>query len=577
MLAGCTPWPQEYARRYRAAGCWEDITLDEMLRRSARARPDALAIVEGDRALTYAQLVEQVERLAAHLTALGLRPRERVIFQLGNSTELVCAFFALMRVGAIPVMALPAHRHAEIGRFASHAEAVAYFIPPSTKGFDFRALAQTVQREVPALRLIVEAGASAAPAPGIVALGSLLATPASAQARSRLALVPPCEADDVALMMLSGGTTGLPKFIPRTHNDYVYNCRQSGAVAGFGPDTVYLAVLPMAHGYTLASPGILATLAHGGRAVIAPDHRPETVFPLIEKERVSIVCGGVPLAVSWLASDAPERCDLSSLRYYMNGGARLLPALRRQIEERLRCTYIESYGTGEGLLNQTRPDDPEDIRFHSSGRPVSDADEIKVIDEAGNEVPDGTVGELAARGPYTVRGYYKAPEATAAAFTADGFYRMGDAVRKVGGYLYLEGRIKDLINRGGEKVSSEEVENHLIAHPSIQNVCVVAMPDPLYGERACAFVIPRAGATLDFEAVKSFLVEREIAKFKLPERLELVESFPLSAAGKILRRELRAIIAAKVQAEQAGAGLAGPHTANRPGAPGTTHEEGDCR
>jgi len=576
MLAGCTPWPEEFARRYRAAGFWEDITLDEMLRRSARARPDAIAIVEGERRLSYAQLVERIERLAAHLAGLGLRSRERVIFQLGNSTELVCTFFALMRVGAIPVMALPAHRHAEIGRFATHAEAVAYFIPES-KGFDFRALAKTVQREVPSLRLVVEQGPVAAGEPGIVALGALLAEPPSADAVTRLGSGPACEADDVALMMLSGGTTGLPKFIPRTHNDYIYNCRQSGAVAGFGPDTVYLAALPMAHGYTLASPGILAALAHGGRVVIAPDHRAETVFPLIEKERVTIACGGVPLAVSWLASDWPERCDLSSLRVYMNGGARLLPELRRQIEARLRCAYIESYGTGEGLLNQTRPEDPDHIRFNSSGRPVSEADEIKVIDEAGNELSDGSVGELAARGPYTVRGYYNAPEATAAAFTADGYYRMGDAVRKVDGYLYLEGRIKDLINRGGEKVSSEEVENHLIAHPSIQNVCVVAMPDPVYGEKACAFVIPKAGATLDFGAMKSFLVEREIAKFKLPERLELVEAFPLSPAGKILRRELRATIAAKLQAEQPAAATAAHPDARRPGLPGTPHDQGDSR
>ena len=188
---------------------------------------------------------------------------------------------------------------------------------------------------------------------------------------------------------------------------------------------------------------------------------------------------------------------------------------------------------------------------------MSEDDEVRVVDEAGNEVPDGCVGELQVRGPYTFRGYYDAPEATAAAFTADGFYRMGDAVRKVGGYLYVEGRIKDLINRGGEKVSSEEVENHLIAHPAVQNVCVVAMPDPVYGERACAFVITKDGASLDFESMKTFLIGRGIAKFKLPERLELVESFPLSPAGKILRRELRTIIAARIEEERAAAGGAG--------------------
>ena len=164
-------------------------------------------------------------------------------------------------------------------------------------------------------------------------------------------------------------------------------------------------------------------------------------------------------------------------------------------------------------------------------------------------MPDGVVGELAVRGPYTVRGYYKAPALTAAAYTADGFYRMGDAVRKVDGYLYLEGRIKDLINRGGEKVSTDEIENHIVAHPAVQNVCVVAMPDRVFGEKACAFVVPKPGAQLDFEALKEFLLARGIAKFKLPERLELVDAFPLSPAGKVLRRELRDVIAARLASE----------------------------
>jgi len=547
MLAGCTPWPEAFARRYRAEGYWEGITLDEMLRRSARRRPDALAIVDGSRSATYAQLVERVDRLAANLADLGLRSRERAVFQLGNSIEFVYAFFALMRIGVIPVMALPAHRRAEVRRFAEHARAVAYLIPDGANGFDYRALAREIRDEAPSLRLTIGAGDGGE---GVVGLRELLSAPASETTLARLRASPACGPDDVALMMLSGGTTGLPKFIPRTHDDYVYNCKQSGAVAGFGPDTVYLALLPMAHGYTLASPGILATLAHGGRVVVASDVRAEAVFPLIEKEAVTVVCGGVPLAVNWLASEWPERCDLSSLRVYMNGGARLLPELRRQVEARFGCTYVESYGTGEGLLNQTRLDDPEEIRFNSSGRPVSEADELRVIDDEGKDVPDGCVGELVVRGPYTFRGYYNAPEATAAAFTPDGFYRMGDAVRKVDGYVYVEGRIKDLINRGGEKVSSEEVENHLIAHPSVRNVSVVAMPDPVYGERACAFVIPRDGASLDLESMKAFLIGRGIAKFKLPERLELVESFPLSPAGKILRRELRAIIAAKLEAER---------------------------
>lgn len=550
MLAGCTPWPEEFARRYRAEGYWQDITLGEMLRRSMQRHPDKLAIIDGDKTASYAQFVERSDRLAVKLAQLGLKSRERVIFQLGNSIEFLYAYFALLRIGVIPVMALPAHRLSELGHFASHAEAVALLVPASSERFDHCGLAEAVRREVPSVRTVITAGTAPA---GQLALSELLAAQVSEEDLLGLRRNGFDDAGDVALMMLSGGTTARSKFIPRTHNDYVYNCTQSGAVAGFGEHSVYLAALPMAHGYTLASPGMLAAFAHGGTVVIAPDARAETVFPLIERHRVTIVAGGVPLAVDWLASSWPERCDLSSLEVYMNGGSRLLPELRRQIEARFGCTYVESFGTGEGLLNQTRLDDPEHVRFHSSGRPVSPADEIRVLDERGNDVPDGSVGELAARGPYTVRGYYRAPEATAAAFTEDGFYRMGDAVRKVGDYLYLEGRIKDLINRGGEKVSVEEVENHIVAHPAVENVCVVAMPDERLGERACAFVIPRPGQAISFEALKEFLLARDIASFKLPERLELIDAFPLSPAGKILRRELRVMIAARLAAEQAAA------------------------
>ncbi len=284
--------------------------------------------------------------------------------------------------------------------------------------------------------------------------------------------------------------------------------------------------------------------------MLAPDPSADTVFPLITRERVTVLAAAMPLVVNWLNTDAPERHDVSSLEVFMSGGAKLVPELRWRVEQRFKCTYQESFGTGEGLLNMTELDDPEELRLTSSGRPVSPADEVKVVDESGREVPDGVVGELICRGPYTIRGYYKAPEATRAAFTADGFYRMGDAVRKMGEHLFVEGRLKDLINRGGEKISSEEVENHLLAHPGIRSACVVAMPDPTFGEKACAFLIEKGEAKLSLADVKSFLLSRGIAKFKLPERLEIVAEFPTSAAGKILRRDLRRAIADKIAEEE---------------------------
>jgi 2,3-dihydroxybenzoate-AMP ligase len=309
-------------------------------------------------------------------------------------------------------------------------------------------------------------------------------------------------------------------------------------------------VLPLAHNYTLASPGLLATLAYGGTVVIAPGTAYEAVMPLIEREKVTHVAAAVPLVTSWLKAWRPGEYDLGSLQVVINGGARLAPELRRRVREQFGCRFQEDFGTGEGLLSLTRLDDADEIVLNSSGAPVCPDDEIRVIDEGGRDLPDGEPGELICRGPYTIRGYYHAPEANAAAFTADGFYRTGDVVRKRGRHIYAEGRKKDLINRGGEKISAEEIENLILRNPKIESVCVVAMPDEVYGERACAFVIPKAGRTISFQELSDFLLQQQIAKFKLPERLELVDRFPLSPAGKILRRELRAMITDKLSAER---------------------------
>ncbi len=539
MLQGCTAWPEETARRYRQQGYWADITLYDMLLRSVAAAPGHIALVQGARRLSYAELRTAIDALAGRLIDLGLRPLDRVVFQLPNSIEFVIAFFALLRIGVIPVLALPAHRREEISHIFAHTKAAGYIVPDVWRGFDYRTLAADMAGMAPSLRHVLVLGE---PAFSQISLSGLLAPNSHGGGIADLAAFAP-PPDEVALMLLSGGTTGLPKLIPRTHNDYVYNCRQCGTVAGYDAATVFLALLPMAHNYTLGCPGVLGALAHGGTAVIAADTSIDTVVGLIEAERVTVVSAAVPLIVNWLNTELAGHHDLSSLRVIMNGGAKLVPELRRRVEQRFGCVFQESFGTGEGLLNMTRLDDPPEIRFTSSGRPISPADEIRIVDEQGNEVPDGAVGELICRGPYTVRGYYNAPDKDRAAFTNDGYYRMGDMVRRVGGNLFVEGRLKDIINRGGEKISCEEVENYILGHPKIKNVCIVAMPDATFGEKACAFVIPVAGETIDLDEIKSFLLGRNIAKFKLPERLTVVNEFPISPAGKILRRELRQVAA----------------------------------
>ena len=544
MLEGCTPWPQEFAARYRRDGYWEDITLRELLDASVRLHGAKPALVFRDRRISYDELAAEVDRLAARLHETGLRPLDRVVVHLPNIPEFVTTFFALMTLGVIPVLALPAHRHTEIHHFIRHSGAVGYFVPAVVRDFDYRPLAESLRAEFePQLRHVFVAGT---PYPGQLPLSD--SSLARVTHGDTLKFRP--DPADIALMLLSGGTTGLPKLIPRTHNDYVCNCKLSGRVAGLDADSIFLAVLPLAHNYTLASPGMLATLACGGTVVVAPGTSPDIVLPLIEREKITHVAAAVPLVVNWLQAWRLGAYDLSSLRVVINGGARLAPELRQRIREQFGCQIQEDYGTGEGLLNMTRLDDDDDLVLNSSGAPVCADDEIKVVDEAGDEVPDGQAGELICRGPYTIRGYYNAPETNASAFTADGFYRMGDVVRKFNRHIYTIGRKKDLINRGGEKISAEEIENLILRHPKIKNACVIAMPDEVYGERACAFVIPKADQTIGFRELTDFLLQQEIAKFKLPERLEIVDQFPVSPAGKILRREMRGLIEQKIAAER---------------------------
>jgi 2,3-dihydroxybenzoate-AMP ligase len=550
MLEGFVGWPEDAAQRYREAGLWEGLTVAEMVARTARRQPGKVAVVYGDRRITYEELIAQSRQLALGLLELGLKPLDRAVVQLPNIPEFVTTYLALNWIGVIPVMALRAHRHAEVRHFIRASGASAYFIADTVGGFDYRPMAAEMAAEFPLLRHVIVAGEAA---PGQTALASHVRAAQQDAIDKALQSVRPA-AEEVSTMLLSGGTTSLSKLIPRTHNDYVLNARLCAQAAGFDSSTVFMAVLPLAHNYNLASPGLLGAFYAGGTLVIGTSTDTTEIFSTIQRERVTVIAAVVPLIANWLNSDIPRRFDLSSLKVVQNGGARLAPELRARIRQELGCTPQEDYGTAEGLINMVRLDDPDELMLESSGAPVCALDEIKVVDDDGNEVPDGEPGELIVRGPYTINGYYNAPEKNAEAFTADGFYRMGDIVRKRGRYVYTEGRRKDLINRGGEKISCDEVENLIFGLPQVKEVSLVAMPDPVFGEKACACVVLKPGTQLGFDELIAHLRGQRIASFKLPERLEVMPAFPVSPVGKILKRELRDMVASKVEAERASQG-----------------------
>ncbi|RPK26262.1 (2,3-dihydroxybenzoyl)adenylate synthase [Paenibacillus xylanexedens] len=530
MLPGYQAWPEEVAERYRLEGCWEGITFGEMLRQRADLYGNRVAVISGEQHLTYAELDERVDRLASGLYAKGIRQHDRVIIQLPNITAFVEACFALFRIGALPVFALPLHRKSEITYFARFSEAVAYLIPDQDGGFDYRTLAEDVQAEVPALRHIFVAG-EAGP---YTSLEDVYAEPVT--------LPDEPTSSDVAFLQLSGGSTGLSKMIPRTHDDYIYSLRRSVEVCGLSPESVYLAALPVAHNYPMSSPGILGTLYAGGTIVLSRGSSPDEAFPLIIRHQVTITALVPPLALVWLNAAAARGTKLPSLQVLQVGGAKFSAEVAARVKPVLGCTLQQVFGMAEGLVNYTRLDDSEHVITHTQGKPMSPYDEVRIVDDEDVEVEQGQAGHLLTRGPYTIRGYYKAEEHNARSFTTDGFYRTGDiASLTADGYLVVEGRAKDQINRGGDKVAAEEVENHLLAHPGVHDAALVSMPDEYLGERSCAFIVP-SGEAPGVAEIKSFLRNRGLASYKIPDRIEWVDAFPKTQVGKVSKKALREML-----------------------------------
>jgi len=547
---GVVPWPDDLAASYVEAGYWENRALGSHLWQQADLTPDEVALVDGDTRITYAELIDRADAAASRLVGLGLTTGDRVVVQLANGWEFVVLTLACLRAGIVPVMALPGHRRHELQYLAEHAEATAIVVPDRFRDFDHQTLATELCGTVASLRLVLVAGDEVAA--GSVDLRGLLAPSDQPQADRRRWDADQPAPGDVAVFLLSGGTTGLPKLIARTHNDYTYNARCSGEVSGFDATTVYLVALPAGHNFPLACPGLLGALLVGGTVVMLDSPEPVKVFRTIAGEGVTHTAVVPAVAQKWIDHAAATSAEeLRSLRVLQVGGSRLVDEVARKVGPVLGCTLQQVFGMAEGLLNYTRLDDPEEVIVATQGRPMSPADEVLLVDPLDQPVPPGEPGSLLTRGPYTPRGYYRAAEHNARAFTETGWYRSGDVCRwHPTDNLVVEGRDKDLINRGGEKISAEEVENLVYLIPEVEQVAAVAMPDPVLGERVCVYVVPRAGAALDLTAIRGALQAREIAAYKLPERLVLVPELPQTKVGKIDKKALRADIADRLETDQ---------------------------
>ncbi len=549
-MEGVTPFPRDFAARYREKGYWQDRPMREVFAEWCRDHADRTALLDARRSVTFRELDEKSTNLALNLLQLGLKPRDIVVVQMPNVIEFAYVHFALQKIGVIPVMALPPHRFREMSYFVELTQAVAVFTPDRQRDFSYVEMVERIRANTPSLRFGLVLGDAPE---GFVSLETLIERKAQLpESALREIEIDP---EDPALFLLSGGTTGIPKLIPRTHNDYVFNSKLASSVVGMRDGDVLLDVLPIGHNLPLACPGLQGFLSHGCSVVLHTSTAPEEVFALIQQHGVTHIHAVPALLIRWMESPAIKDYDLRSVRVIQSGGQRLQPETRKRIQHLLPdCTVQENFGMAEGLLMFVRLDDPADVRLETVGRPICEDDEVMLLGEDDQPVAPGEVGELCCRGPYTLRGYYRAAEHNARAFTPDGFYRSGDLMRQhpSGNYM-VEGRKKDLINRGAEKISAEEIENLILMHPSVQNVACVAMPDPVMGEKNCACVILRDGKSLAFEELVGFLGTQEIAKFKLPERLELFDQFPLSNFGKVSKKDLVVMVRERMARESGNA------------------------
>lgn len=538
----------ERLRRYVEAGALAQTTLVEALGESFRRNASRVALSAPEGNLTYAELDRLTDGIATGLLDLGLRPLDRVLFQVANSRDAISAFLACLKSGLIPVCTLAAHREKEIEYLGQHVGARAHVVQGDDPKFDLQAFALQMKSRIPSMAHVLSVRGE--PRQGVVRLEDLATAADPAAAAVALAAVPR-DPFQVALFQLSGGTTGVPKAIPRFQNDYLLNATLNAEWMDFRESDVLFMPMPMIHNAAMVCFWLPSLLA-GAEFAIPTDMTPQAWGQVFRQRRPTFI-GLIRALLPRLDAMLDQGLgDLSRVR-----GA-WAPDAARLLREKYGLVAQPMFGMSEGLNMYCRPDDPEEARDWTVGVPISKWDEVRLIDSAtGREVEVGEVGELTCRGPYTLNGYYKSPERNKEAFTPDGFYRSGDLMvqREIEGRVFYSfaGRTRDTVVRGHEKINCEELEAGVSTHPSISACAVVGMPDPVLGERVCAFVVLRHEATAPtIQEMGAHLQKQGFAKFKWPERIEVIEAIPLTKVGKLDKTPLRKAIQERILAEQPG-------------------------
>lgn len=495
-------------------------TLGESLCAWAERSGEAVAVCDSENELSYNELLLRSQRFASGFASIGVNPGDTVVFQPPNRAISLALLFGLVLRGCIPVLALANHREAEVAHMLRTSGAKVLFVPDKSSGYDFHGLAASMRKEFSDLAVYMIGSSDTE---------RIIDDLDSTVDKDALSVANPT---DILFLLLSGGTTGLPKLIPRTHASYLGHSRACSLRQRFGPHTRFLAALSMSHNFTLSAPGILGTLDNGGMVIMSETASPDEAFPLVSQFKANFVPLVPALVRLWADAISWFPCDFSSLEVLCVGGAAFSQEDVNRAREAFGCSIQQVYGMTEGLAAFTNIDDPDWIPM-SSGSPISEDDETLIVTADGSEAPVGQEGELLWKGPFVMDGYYRNEQANRESFTSDGRFITGDlALLDEYGHLHITGRAKNVITRAGESISAEEVENVLRRMPSVAEVGVCGVPDENLGEYTCAFIVPK-GARASLEEVRAFFTQEKIATYKHPDKVVYLRSIPLLPTGKL--------------------------------------------
>ena len=518
---------------YRQQGLWGDASLADYWQQTARAMPDKIAVVDNHGAsYTYSALDHAASCLANWMLAKGIESGDRIAFQLPGWCEFTVIYLACLKIGAVSVPLLPSWRDADLVWVLNKCQAKMFFAPTLFKQTRPVDLILPLQNQLPQLQQIVGVD-KLAPATSSLSLSQIIAdnTPLTMAIRTH--------GDELAAVLFTSGTEGLPKGVMLTHNNILASERAYCARLNLTWQDVFMMPAPLGHATGFLH-GVTAPFLIGARSVLLDIFTPDACLALLEQQRCTCMLGATPFVYDLLNLLEKQPADLSALRFFLCGGTTIPKKVARECQQRgikLLSVYGSTESSPHAVVNL---DDPLSRFMHTDGYAAAGV-EIKVVDDARKTLPPGCEGEEASRGPNVFMGYFDEPELTARALDEEGWYYSGDLCRMdEAGYIKITGRKKDIIVRGGENISSREVEDILLQHPKIHDACVVAMPDERLGERSCAYVVLKAPHhSLSLEEVVAFFSRKRVAKYKYPEHIVVIEKLPRTASGKIQKFLLR--------------------------------------